>query len=658
MTQKIAGTSPSLAVGKKQETSTMADKQPIVYFILAIWFGLVTGLLEALGQVIGIFYLKRDIRLGHDVVWMAPLANIVLFGIIGLVLLLLARRWPKLINLRTTTFIFCTLSIYTLLSLSDKLADFAKGIFAAGVASQLSYLITRHPAIFYALVGYSIGDLQLFSRSKLPKPIDDSVNTAEMDNVLNRRQVVLSAGVAVAGLALGTSLWKQRSEARALALLPAPPRNMPNALLIVMDTVRAKSMSLYGYSRATTPYLQRFAQRAVTFERAISTAPWTLPSHASVLTGRFPHELFQSRLQPLGDTYPTLAEVLGEHGYQTSGFVANLQVVTHVHGLNRGFSHYEDYPISPGQVMLSTAIGQDISLSSKVQRASGYYESFNRKSAQVINSDFLRWLSRRDPARPFFTFINYFDAHEPYLPPTEFALKFSSKRPRGHHFYGADTLSSQDIRELNDAYDGAISYIDYQLELLLTNLQEQGILDNTLVIITADHGEQFGEHNLLNHGNSVYLQSVHVPLLMSLPSKIPSNHLVGSPISLRDLPATVMQLLELDETSPFPGSSLARNWLAGERDKNMQADAILSEMAHYPEAFPAGSPATRGTLQSLIHSGLHYIVNQGDGREELYDVENDPSSPQDLTTTEIGQQKLELFRSLLARIAADAPTNG
>src|SRR5262249_1413595 len=131
---------------------------------------------------------------------------------------------------------------------------------------------------------------------------------------------------------------------------PAPPRGAKNVLLIVLDTVRAQSLSLYGYSRDTTPNLRRIAARGVRFDQALSTAPWTAPSHASMFTGRWPHELSIGWSRPLDATHPTLAEFLSARGYKTAGFVANTTYCSYETGLDRGFARYDDYDVTPRTV--------------------------------------------------------------------------------------------------------------------------------------------------------------------------------------------------------------------------------------------------------------------------------------------------------------------
>ena len=148
------------------------------------------------------------------------------------------------------------------------------------------------------------------------------------------------------------------SEHRALRRLPAAIPGAPNVLLIVLDTVRADALSLYGYDRDTSPNLVRLARGGVRFEQARATAPWTLPSHASMFTGRWPHQLDIGTFRPLDARSPTLAEVLGARGYVTAGFVANPIFCHADYGLARGFLHYEDIPVSPLEILRSTLLGE------------------------------------------------------------------------------------------------------------------------------------------------------------------------------------------------------------------------------------------------------------------------------------------------------------
>ncbi len=313
-----------------------------------------------------------------------------------------------------------------------------------------------------------------------------------------------------------------------------------------MDTVRAENMSLYGYERDTTPVLRGLAQQGVVYQNAFSTAPWTLPSHASIFTGHWAHDLSVDWGTPLDDTYPTLAETLQSYGYITAGFVGNIEVLTYEYGMNGGFIHYEDYKISLIQTLLSASLGCEFGCWPKsgsgyiLRKISGYNQILNRKTAPEVNSDAIHWIGNHR-TRPYFLFINYYDAHDPYLPPEPFDTAFDPKRPR----YASVQFSGQtwngtpeDTQREENNYDKSILYLDHEIGVLIDQMRQQGLLENTLIVITSDHGEEFNEHQVMSHGNSLYRQSVQVPLMMIFPDHLPAGERVQEPVSLRDIPAT------------------------------------------------------------------------------------------------------------------------
>ena len=221
-----------------------------------------------------------------------------------------------------------------------------------------------------------------------------------------------------------------------------PPAGSPNVLFIVLDTVRADHLSLYGYPRPTTPTLERLAKNGIRFDRARATAPWTLPSHASFFTGRWPHELGVQWLTPLRPGAPLLAEYMGSRGYATAGFVANTGYCSYDTGLARGFTYYEDYilkGIAPLQtpIVVKGILGRIFEIGIAHESRSHafvpelverWFYSGIRKDAESINRAFLDWLFRRpEKTRPFFVFLNYLDAHAPYKLPEGAQHRFGHK---------------------------------------------------------------------------------------------------------------------------------------------------------------------------------------------------------------------------------------
>ncbi len=622
--------------------------------ILACWLGLATGLLEVAVNV-----LRRHVpgsdgfyRMSRHFVWVLPLADWVLFLGLGVFLALATHCWPTRGGWASTWLLYA-LALLPLLAVAFPfLYPSVLVLLAMGAGLQLTRFTSRATRGFLSFVRLSLPAL---------------VCVALLLPVLVRGQEFL----------------KVQSESSR----PLPAPGSPNILLIILDTVRADHTSLNGYGRPTTPHLQRLGQRGVRFQRARATSPWTLPSHASMFTGRWPHELHADWQTPLDGKYPTLAEFLGTHGYLTAGFVGNMSYCLWDSGLARGFTHYEDYLITYRRLRMvklldlahKVLIGLRALLTDQVSRYRAHLlkrpasEGFNGanqdqktrklpgetkdvgkpldrwpnepsippshrkdKNAAMINRQFLDWLTRIGVSRrPFFAFLNYMDAHEPYLPSGPENWRFGIP-PRSHRDWDllarwidlADpTLSEAELALGADAYDNCIRYLDEQLGQLFDELESRGVLGNTLVVITADHGEGLGEHGLFEHGVSLYAQEVHVPLLILLPGRQAANRTVKEVVSLRDLPSTIIAAVGLDAASPFPGSSLARFWNGSASTNQVRhSDPILSEVLSARLDDPNGgrSPARQAPLSSIAEGDLVYICDKLGTHEELYDLNENP----------------------------------
>jgi arylsulfatase A-like enzyme len=481
----------------------------------------------------------------------------------------------------------------------------------------------------------------------------------------------------------GDRLKERREESR-----PLPPAESPNVLLIVLDTVRADHLSLYGYARSTSPALERLAARGIRFDQARAAAPWTLASHATLFTGRWPHELAIKWLFPLGPDFPTLAEFLGARGYATAGFVGNAFYCSYGSGLDRGFTHYEDYVLDKlsafrtvhfisltlktlAAIVPGLGHGFPIGPSLPMQGLSiRHLSQGERKDAGVINREFLGWLSnRREQHRPFFAFLNYFDAHTPYvLPPGGVYRLGSAPRTEADFLFLLEgwfqvdkikvTVPARTLAQ--DSYDNCLAYLDEQLGELFDELERRGVLDQTVVIVTADHGEGFGEHGLFDHGESLYRPEICVPLLMMLPSRSRFHGVVKVVVSLRDIPATVVDLVGSATETPFPGRSLHRLWL--ESPPGLVAssadDAVLSELSAPNPGDPnqGRSPSHRGPLISVAAGDYVYIRNQGDGSEELFNEHDDPQELLNRARDDAMLPVLQGFRNRLDQIRANSPS--
>jgi len=444
---------------------------------------------------------------------------------------------------------------------------------------------------------------------------------------------------------------------------PLPPDGSPNILLIVMDTVRAESTSLVANpKRDVTPRLADWAKRGVVFERAIAPAPWTLPSHAAMFTGRWPHELDLAPDRGLDRRFPTLAERLSQFGYATGGIVANHYYCHRRVGIHRGFDYYDDqdttfqnlfFPQSYilyrfGVNFASVLEKLGFSFYSRSYLDKLIINSGERRSANQVSGLALDWIDQHRE-RPWFLFLNLFDAHGPYILP-------QNVNPR----FAAAPKTSEEIDELNswgtltspptaslanrmlDHYESCIAYLDEQLDLFLSELQGRGQLDNCVVIITSDHGEHFGEHTVngtcvLIHGNTLYQQEVHVPLMVIAPGRIAEGTRVTNAVSLRDLPATILRLIDPKLKHSFPGQTLTRFLDTSNTVSNQEspsASDVLTEMHYSPLFFRnVQMGITEGVGRAVVGEGWSYLANP-DRPDELYDLTNDPREQTNLIDSE------------------------
>ncbi len=624
---------PSAWVGAIPDVHASPAGRPfgrLSIFVLSVWFGLSVGLLE-LALTLAQKPLQDPspgfFRMNRQIVWTIPLFNLALFCGVGLALVLVMRIWPRR-GLRLSLAVIGLLAMFTLVLTCRRLNGLACLILACGLTYRLTKRIGTNLAGFRRLVRWS-----------LP---------------------VLVAGVAgLVGVSLGGQILREQW---ALSTLPVPRVDAPNVLLVVLDTVRADRLSLYGYPRETSPNLARLARHGVTFERARSTAPWTLPSHASMMTGRWPHQLSARLHGPLDATYPTLAESLSAHGYITAGFIANSSYCSAETGLARGFAHYEDHDLSPGGFLRTTALGRRVVWQALVyasQWFGGDLRPEPMKTAERVSTDLLAWLDRQEEPRPFFAFLNFIDAHTPYLPPASFGRHFGLKPESADDLATIDRwftldktkVAPRDIQLAGDAYDDCIAYLDEQLGRMFDELDRRGLTSNTLIIVTADHGEHLGEHDLFGHASSLYDPEIHVPLIVVSPDNPQAGRTIAEPVSLRDLPSTIADLVGLGGSATFPGRSLARMW---KDNGEVDPTPILSEVDGPAKSTPnlGRSPAFRGPMKAVAIGREVYLRN-ADGAEEFYDLATDPLQMRNLIHKPEVLARLGSFRITLDRLTRD-----
>ena len=221
-----------------------------------------------------------------------------------------------------------------------------------------------------------------------------------------------------------------------------------------------------------------------------------------------------------------------------------------------------------------------------------------------------------------------------------------------------DGLSPRTIAMARDAYDNCIAALDRGLGKLFAELKRRGVLENTLVILTADHGEQFGEHGRFGHGLSLHAPEVHVPLLIVSPASVPRGRTVREGVSLRDIPATIVDLLGYERESPFPGTSLARTWQAtpGRRELDFASALRAARVDGRDRPSHVNRPLTRAHVKALLHDKNVYIRHQ-DGDEELYEVDADPAESRDLSQCNHARAALERCRLILDRLMVATKAN-
>ncbi len=413
-------------------------------------------------------------------------------------------------------------------------------------------------------------------------------------------------------------------------------------------------MSCLGYSKRTTPNLDGLASAGMLFTQAISVGPCTPPSFISIFTSTYPF-MYGGKLW-LTDSRTTLAQELKEHGYHTAAFHSNPWLSSY-HGYHKGFETFDDSipqsrrksplskPSKPKELIKDT-IGTNgrlyeflfriyrflsrIYVGFVAHRPYGKGEGLNRKA--------ISWL-RGNPSN-FFLWLHYMDAHEPYIPSSRFTSMLKT-----HHILKLTTkarnlpgsILPQELNELIDFYDAGITYIDKMIGSLLRKLERRNILDNTFVIVTADHGQQFLEHGYHGHGDHgydkcVYDELIHVPLIITGPGI--ESKVISDQVSLLDLAPTILDMLGIGKPKAFLGNSLLpllRAQRVGVRNPEAisEVDTLRRD---YSKRFRIQFDSRRRRL-SLRTVKWKYIYTEG-GEDELYHLESDPKETQNMIDVE------------------------
>jgi choline-sulfatase len=379
----------------------------------------------------------------------------------------------------------------------------------------------------------------------------------------------------------------------------AAPVAAPNVVVITIDTLRADHVGCYGYKQIHTPNIDALAADGARFERAYTAVPVTLPSHTVMFTGTYPmlNGMHDFAANKLNATQPTLAAVLKEHGYATAAVIGSA-VLDSRFGLNRGFDFYYDH--------------FDFN---RLQESN--LEEMERPGNMVADVT-LDWLAR-NYNKKFFLWMHLYDPHYPYHPPAPYAAEYKD-RP----------------------YDGEIAFADAQVGRLIRFLKSKGLYNNTLIVLSGDHGESLGEHGEKTHGFFIYNATLHVPFMIHLPGTA-APRVVPELVSLADLMPTVLQTLKMETPSQVQGRSLLP--LIKAKPKDEEARSL------YAETFLPRLHFNWSELRGVESAKYHFIDAP---RPELYDLTKDPGETQNLYSDKkaVGEEMRARLAGLIRQYSA------
>jgi arylsulfatase A-like enzyme/thioredoxin-like negative regulator of GroEL len=371
--------------------------------------------------------------------------------------------------------------------------------------------------------------------------------------------------------------------ALAVAAAPSPP----NIILITLDTTRADRMGFLGSKSGLTPNLDELAKQGVVFTRAYAQVPLTTPSHAAILTGTYPQfNHIEDLGSPLDKDLPYLPDILHRRGYRSAAFVGAMildPVSKGAPGFERGFDKYD-------AGFRRKKPGED------------RYKTVERRAGDVVDRA-LAWLSKR-PAGPFFLWLHFYDAHDPYDPPAPYKTRYASA-----------------------PYDGEIAYTDASVGKFLTALRARGLYAGSTIAVMADHGEAFGEHGEQRHGMFLYDETVHVPFLMKLPASRAAGKRVEARVALADVAPTLLQIAGVPVPKAMQGQSLVA-WM----NSSVRAGTPTPTQAEHPVYSETNYPrkAFGWSMLRSWRTGKYLYVQAP--KAELYDQSIDPNALKNLAT--------------------------
>jgi arylsulfatase A-like enzyme len=561
-------------------------------FVVAAWSATIFGLMEGIVLIICRAYPANvaPYKVSNDALWVAPIIDLVVFLVVAagvLLLVQLGRRWLSYSRWPIVVYgVFIFLGIFAVISVPKIVHLLSAALLSLGLSVALCRKLN---GIERRLTTY-----------------------------LRGRLVWIPALIVTA--ALGVSGYDHARESWQISQLTRAPAGAVNVLVIVLDTVRYDRFT-HADGHTLTPRLDQITAKGVSFENTWSTTSWSLPSQASILTGRYPHEHGADwpRLQ-LDEKYPTLGEFLARHGYVTGAFSGNASWITPEY-LGRGFLRFKVYLLE--DILRRTAYGRPIG---RLLWEIGYHYAGRGKKAPEVNAEFLKFLDDY-PDRPFFAYLCYMDVNQAF-----------HHRLLNRGFW----TTAPTEQEVIEAYDQGLKILDQQIGDLFSELARRRLLNNSLVIITSDHGQSFGaqstdDHDPSGHGTSLYPEQTKVPLFLVYSEKLPNEHENKATVSLKQIPKTITQILHMKD-SPFVGQALPimSGYLdTPERNEN----AVLATLNYDNQK-----------IQSVIWQPWLYINNLNDrgNGEKLYDLANDPLAKNNLKPSRsIAKQIAVILEKLL-----------
>ena len=506
----------------------------------------------------------------------------------------------------------------------------------------------------------SVGVLSFLIR-KVHKKFDNNKSVFTVYSAHSSVRLVITSACI-----LGIILFMDQApyEAKANEISSNLESEKANVILITMDTVRADHMSLYGYERDTTPHLQELSKNATVYTHAIASSDMTLSTHASMFTGLYVrqhgahYDLPSAPAgRPLDNKFDTLAEILSENGYKTMAVVANHGFLGHSFNLNQGFQYYDQRtPVQFLGCAQPFTLRNDVCNFMRLFSSPEQYDKYTR-SAEEINKEVFRLFGKTERNNNrFFLFINYMDPHWPYIPPEPFDRLYPGKI---EHFTmkryfelvkdvmrDEDNISEKERNHMLSQYDGEIAYLDYNIMKLIERLKELDLYENSLIIITSDHGEAFGEKNLLGHGVSVYQDQVYVPLIIKYPHSN-NGHVVNDIVTSIDIMPTIMDVLGFVKPEYMLGWSLVKDEPGNSRD-------IVSES--FPRGMLSSWNPKFSRVARALFSGQYKFISSTVGKRELYNLGSDPDERENLYKSDerISMELEERLNNWLITVKAES----